>query len=41
MIPARPLLLHQLLRSVWCIGGLSLTIASLIEWGLIAEQNLY
>jgi len=40
MIPARALLLHQLLRSAWCIGLLAMAIATLIEWGLIAQQNL-
>ena len=40
MIPATALLLHQLLRSAWCIGALAMGIAMLLEWGLIAEQNL-
>jgi len=40
MIPARALLLHRLLRSTWCIGVLAMAIATLIEWGLIAQQNL-
>jgi hypothetical protein len=33
-------LLHQLLRSAWCIGVLAMAFAMLIEWGLIAGQNL-
>ena len=40
MIPATTVLLHQLLRSAWCIGVLAMAFAMLIEWGLIAEQNL-
>lgn len=40
MIPATAVLLHQLLRSAWCIGVLAMAFAMLLEWGLIAEQNL-
>jgi len=36
MIPASTLLLHKLLRSAWSIG----LLATLLEWGLIAERNL-
>jgi|LauGreDrversion4_2_1035121.scaffolds.fasta_scaffold321231_2 hypothetical protein len=40
MIPTTAVLLHQLLRSAWCIGALAMAIATLIEWGLMVEQNL-
>ena len=40
MIPPRTLLLPWLLRSSWSIGILAMAIATLIEWGLIAEQKL-
>ena len=40
MIPSRAVLLHRLLRSVWSIGLLAMAIATLLEWGLMAEQNL-
>ena len=40
MIPATAVLLHQLLRSAWCIGAIAMAIAMLLEWGLIAERNL-
>ena len=36
MIPTTAVLLHQLLRSAWSIG----LLATLLEWGLIAERNL-
>ncbi len=40
MIPARFVLLGRLLRSSVSIALLALVIATLIEWGLIAEINL-
>jgi hypothetical protein len=40
MIPARTLLLHKLLRSAWAIGALAMAVATLLEWGLMAEQSL-
>ena len=40
MIPATAVLLHQLLRSGWCVAVVAMAIATLVEWGLIAEQNL-
>jgi hypothetical protein len=40
MIPATAALLHLLLRSAWCIGVIAMAFAMLIEWALIAEQNL-
>ncbi len=40
MIPTRALLLHKLLRSGWCVALAAMAIATLVEWGLMAEQTL-
>lgn len=39
MIPASAVLFVRMLRSAWTISALALLIASLLEWGLIAESN--
>ncbi len=39
MIPTRALLLHLLLRSICSLGATALLMASLLEWGLIAERQ--
>jgi hypothetical protein len=40
MIPTTTVMLHQLLRSAWCIGALAMAMATMIEWGLMVEQSL-
>ena len=37
LIPMRSLLLSKLLRSSWTVAALSLTVATLLEWGLMAQ----
>ncbi len=39
MIPVRALFLHRILSSVWSVGGMALLMASLLEWGLVAEKQ--
>jgi hypothetical protein len=40
MVPIRSLLLVRLLRSAWCIAAVALGLATLLEWGLIADDPL-
>jgi len=37
MLPMRSLLLSKLLRSSWTVAALSLMVATLLEWGLMAQ----
>ncbi|MEB3275493.1 MAG: hypothetical protein VKM92_00880 [Cyanobacteriota bacterium] len=37
MIPMRSLLLSKLLRSSWTVAAISLVVATLLEWGLMAQ----
>ena len=37
MIPMRSLLLSKLLRSSWTVAAISLMVATLLEWGLMAQ----
>jgi hypothetical protein len=39
MIPVRALLLNSILHSLWSLGAMALLMASLLEWGLFAEQQ--
>jgi hypothetical protein len=39
MIPVRSVLLARILRSTWAVSALALLIASLLEWGMIAEAT--
>jgi hypothetical protein len=39
MIPVRALLLNSILHSLCSVGAMALLMASLLEWGLIAEQQ--
>ena len=37
MLPMRCLLLMKLLRSSWAAAAISLLVATLLEWGLMAQ----
>lgn len=37
MIPMRSLVLSKLLRSSWTVAAISLAVATLLEWGLMAQ----
>lgn len=39
MIPVRSILLNKVLRSSWTVAAASLTLASLLEWGLIVQSG--
>jgi hypothetical protein len=39
MIPVRALLLNRIMLSLWSVGAMALLMASLLEWGLVAEHQ--
>jgi len=39
MIHVRALLLNRILHSLWSVGAMALLMASLLEWGLVAEHH--